>query len=53
VKAGFATLQEIRSFWDINEVMAANEILDAQSDAEWLAYQEQKEKIDAAKGKAR
>lgn len=32
-----ATLHEIRTFWDINDVMRANELLDIQQDAEWQA----------------
>ena len=34
-----ARLEEIRQFWDINDVMRANELLDIQQDAEWLAHQ--------------
>ena len=30
-------LEELRKFWDLNEVMRANELLDIQEDAEWLA----------------
>ena len=30
-------LRELRTFWDLNEVMRANELLDIQEDAEWLA----------------
>lgn len=32
-----ASLSEIMTFWDINEVMRANEILDIQEDVEWLS----------------
>jgi hypothetical protein len=32
-----ATLQEVRTFWDIIDVLTANEALDLQDDADWLA----------------
>lgn len=31
------SLEEIRRFWDINDVMMGNELLDVKADAEWLA----------------
>ncbi len=30
------SLEEIRRFWDINDVMRANELLDVKADAKWL-----------------
>ncbi len=35
-----ATYQEILSYWDIVEVLEANEHLDILDDAEWLAHRE-------------
>lgn len=42
-----AFLQEIRTYWDICDVLRANEWLDIMDDAEWLAAQaaEQKAKV--------
>ena len=42
VMARRATYEEIRRFWDLNEVMHANELLDIQDDAEWLASRPKK-----------
>lgn len=44
VQRGVASYQELRTFWDINEVMRANELLDIQDDAEWLAAEEMRQK---------
>jgi hypothetical protein len=35
-------------YWDINEVMTANEWLDIQDDREWLHSMEEKAKAEAA-----
>ncbi len=32
-----ATYREVREFWDLVEVLAANDALDVQDDADWLA----------------
>jgi len=32
-----ATWEELRRFWDLGEVLDANEVLDIQDDADWLA----------------
>lgn len=37
-----ATYQEIRRYWDINEVVQANEWLDIREDMEWMASEELK-----------
>jgi len=50
VKSKIATLEEIRSFWDINDVAACNEILDAKEDAEYLAHEAAKLKIPPTTG---
>jgi len=44
VQRGFATYKEIRTYWDLNEVMRANELLDIHDDAEWLAAEEARRK---------
>lgn len=49
VTRGVARYDEIRRFWDINDVMRANEHLDIQDDAEWLAHQEMRRKLKAGK----
>ena len=41
---GVARYEEIRRFWDINDVMKANELLDIKDDAEWLAAKNPKAK---------
>jgi len=41
---GVARYDELRRFWDINEVVRANEHLDMQDDAEWLASEEARHK---------
>jgi len=33
-----AKYQEIMQYWDLNEVLEANEHLDIQDDSEWLAH---------------
>ena len=38
-------LKELRTFWDINDVMRANEILDIQQDVEWLAAEKMNAKM--------
>lgn len=43
VNNNVATYKEIMTFWDINDVMHANEWLDLQSDREWLAQQNSKD----------
>jgi hypothetical protein len=42
-------LREIRQYWDIDEVAAANEILDAASDAEYLAHETAKANAKAGR----
>lgn len=37
VTRGVARYDELRRFWDLPEVMRANELLDIQDDVEWLA----------------
>lgn len=44
VMADRATWRELRTFWDINEVWEANELLNIQADAEWLAEREMRNK---------
>jgi hypothetical protein len=39
-----ATYEEIRRYWDLNEVMRANELLDVQDDAEWMAHEDARAK---------
>lgn len=41
---GVAKYAEIRQYWDLEEVIHANELLDMQDDAEWLAHQGAKSK---------
>lgn len=41
---GVATYQEIRTFWDLNDVVTANEWLDYQDDAEHFHAEEQRSK---------
>jgi len=36
VQSKIATLEEIRRFWDIKDVMAANDILEAMADSDYL-----------------
>lgn len=43
-----ARYDELMSFWDINEVMEANELLDIQDDAEWLASENINRRIKKA-----
>jgi len=43
-----ATYSEIMQFWDMYEVLEANEHLDIQDDAEWLAHKDAERK--AARG---
>ena len=38
--AGIATYEEIRRFWDINDVARWHELLDAKGDEEWFQSQE-------------
>ena len=33
-----ATLEEIRRYWCLRDVIRANEFLDVQDDSEWLAH---------------
>lgn len=40
VSRQIAGYKEIRTFWDLNEVMRANELLDIQDDIAWLDSQE-------------
>jgi len=35
-----ATYEEIRRYWDLNEVVRANEMLDVQDDGEWFSHEE-------------
>jgi hypothetical protein len=51
VQRGMAPYQEVRTFWDINEVMRANELLDIQDDAEWLAAEEVRRKSQSRAGR--
>lgn len=44
-----ARYEEIMRFWDINEVIEANEWLDIQDDAEWLAGEEVRQKVKKVK----
>ena len=44
-----ARYDEIRQFWDLNEVMRANEHLDIQDDAEWLQAEEVRRKAKTGK----
>lgn len=37
-----ATYREIMEFWDLNEVLLANELLDIQEDIEWYEVEHQK-----------
>ena len=39
-----AGYKELRTYWDINEVVRANEHLDMQDDAEWLASEDARRK---------
>lgn len=34
-----ASYEEIRKYWDVNEVLTAHEWLDMQEDAEWQAHE--------------
>lgn len=45
VNRNVASYSDIMSFWDLNEVMTANEWLDIQDDQEWLNHQQQKAKM--------
>ncbi len=40
-----ARYDELRRFWDINEVLRANEHLDIQDDIEWLQSEEMRRKM--------
>lgn len=39
-----ATYEEIRRYWDLHEVLEANEWLDVKEDAEWRAMEEARPK---------
>lgn len=43
-----ARYEEIMTFWDLNEVIEANELLDMQDDAEWLASEEIRRQVKKA-----
>jgi hypothetical protein len=43
-----ATYEEIMQYWNLNEVMEANEHLDIQDDAEWLAHKEAEAQMNKA-----
>jgi hypothetical protein len=49
VTRGVAQYDEIRRFWDINEVWEANELLDIQDDVDWWSSEEMRRKSKAAK----
>lgn len=53
VQRNIASYQEVRSFWDLNEVMRANEHLDISDDAEWLAAEEMRSKAKRQTGRRR
>lgn len=53
VQRKIASYQEVRTFWDINDVMRANEHLDIQDDAEWLASEEARAKARRQTGHRR
>ena len=53
VRRGVASYQEVRTFWDINEVIRANELLDIHDDAEWLAAEEMRQKTKRASARGR
>lgn len=53
VQRGFATYKEVRTFWDINEVTRANELIDVTDDAEWLAAEEAKQKSQRRSARGR
>ena len=53
VQRGLASYEEIRTFWDINEVMRANELLDIHDDAEWMAAEEAKRKARSPSARGR
>jgi hypothetical protein len=47
VARGVGQYEEIRKFWDINEVMEANELLDIQDDVDWWSHEEARRKNKA------
>lgn len=48
-----ASYEEIRRYWDLHEVLRANELLDVQDDAEWLAHEEARLKAKRGSGRRR
>ena len=53
VNHGLASYSDVMRFWDINEVMTANEWLDIKEDQEYLNEMHAKAERDARKGKRR
>jgi len=43
-----ARYDEIMRYWDLDEVMEANEMLDIEDDAEWLSAEEARAKVKSA-----